>query len=247
MRKFLISVICALVAANAWATTFTPLPLISPAGSTSGQFIASTGPSSAPAWTTVTLAGLGGAPIASPTFTGTVTIPAGASISGFAPLASPTFTGTVTIPAGASITTPSIVGVTNGSSAAAGTVGQLLTNSVTTNTAITTSAAPQNLCSIPLPAGDWDVYGSIWWAAAPGAASWTIVEGGLNTTSATIPANYLNSFVGQVSGTTVNSGMNVPAQIINVSSGTTAYLVGEAVFGSGTMNFQCQMFARRRH
>lgn len=34
------------------------------------------------------------APIASPTFTGTVTIPAGASISGFAPLASPVFTGT---------------------------------------------------------------------------------------------------------------------------------------------------------
>jgi hypothetical protein len=33
------------------------------------------------------------APLASPTFTGTVTIPAGASISGFAPLASPTFTG----------------------------------------------------------------------------------------------------------------------------------------------------------
>jgi hypothetical protein len=36
---------------------------------------------------------------ASPTFTGTVTIPAGASISGFAPLASPTFTGTVTVAA----------------------------------------------------------------------------------------------------------------------------------------------------
>jgi hypothetical protein len=32
---------------------------------------------------------------ASPTFTGTVTIPSGASISGFAPLAGPTFTGTV--------------------------------------------------------------------------------------------------------------------------------------------------------
>ena len=43
------------------------------------------------------------APLASPTFTGTVTIPAGASISGYAPLASPTFTGTVTIPSGASI------------------------------------------------------------------------------------------------------------------------------------------------
>lgn len=40
------------------------------------------------------------APLASPTFTGTVTIPAGASISGFAPLASPTFTGTPTLPTG---------------------------------------------------------------------------------------------------------------------------------------------------
>jgi len=35
----------------------------------------------------------------SPTFTGTVTIPAGASISGYAPVASPTFTGTVTVAA----------------------------------------------------------------------------------------------------------------------------------------------------
>jgi hypothetical protein len=43
------------------------------------------------------------APIASPTFTGTVTIPEGASISGFATLASPTFTGTVTLPANTSI------------------------------------------------------------------------------------------------------------------------------------------------
>ena len=38
----------------------------------------------------------GVAPIDSPTFTGTVTIPSGASISGFAPLASPALTGTAT-------------------------------------------------------------------------------------------------------------------------------------------------------
>ena len=45
------------------------------------------------------------APLASPTFTGTVTIPAGASISGFATLASPTFTGTPTLPTGTIATT----------------------------------------------------------------------------------------------------------------------------------------------
>jgi hypothetical protein len=41
--------------------------------------------------------------LASPTFTGTVTIPSGAAIAGYAPTANPTFTGTVTIPAGAAI------------------------------------------------------------------------------------------------------------------------------------------------
>lgn len=51
------------------------------------------------AWLVVgdlTAANLGLATLASPTFTGTVTIPAGASISGYAPLASPSFTGTTT-------------------------------------------------------------------------------------------------------------------------------------------------------
>ena len=55
------------------------------------------------------------APLASPTFTGTVTIPAGASISGFAPLASPTFTGTNTVAAltvsGSGLITASSAGI----------------------------------------------------------------------------------------------------------------------------------------
>lgn len=41
---------------------------------------------------------IGAAPLASPTFTGTVTIPAGANISGYALLASPAFTGNPTAP-----------------------------------------------------------------------------------------------------------------------------------------------------
>jgi len=50
---------------------------------------------------TADVTGAGGAPLASPTFTGTVTIPSGASISGYAPLASPTFTGTPAAPTAA--------------------------------------------------------------------------------------------------------------------------------------------------
>jgi hypothetical protein len=52
------------------------------------------------------------APIASPTFTGTVTIPAGASISGFAPLASPDLTGVPTAPTAAANTNTTQVATT---------------------------------------------------------------------------------------------------------------------------------------
>ena len=50
--------------------------------------------------------------LASPTFTGTVTIPSGASISGFAPLASPALTGTPTAPTAAASTNTTQVATT---------------------------------------------------------------------------------------------------------------------------------------
>jgi hypothetical protein len=52
------------------------------------------------------------APIASPTFTGTVTIPSGANISGFAPLASPALTGVPTAPTAVSSTNTTQIATT---------------------------------------------------------------------------------------------------------------------------------------
>jgi hypothetical protein len=64
------------------------------------------------------------APLASPTFTGTVTIPAGASISGYAPLASPTFSGTPAAPtATAGTNTTQIASTAFVSTAIAGITG----------------------------------------------------------------------------------------------------------------------------
>jgi len=68
----------------------------------------------------------------SPTFTGTVTIPAGASISGYAPVASPTFTGAVTVAASGVVFTdgtqtkagvPSITNIPTALAAGAVTIG----------------------------------------------------------------------------------------------------------------------------
>jgi hypothetical protein len=59
VKKIFLCVL-ALFSALAFGATTTPIQLLSPAGSTSGQVIASTGPTTAPAWSTVTLSGLGG-------------------------------------------------------------------------------------------------------------------------------------------------------------------------------------------
>jgi hypothetical protein len=116
------------------------------------------------------------APLASPTFTGTVTIPAGASISGYllsstasstyqtisgmssylttataattyAPLASPTFTGTVTIPAGASISgyatlaNPTFTGTPAAPTATAGTNTTQIATTAFVSTAVSNLVA----------------------------------------------------------------------------------------------------------
>lgn len=60
MKRVLTGICATLFSAAAFATTYVPISLLSPTGSISGQFITSTGPTTAPAWTTVTLAGLGG-------------------------------------------------------------------------------------------------------------------------------------------------------------------------------------------
>ncbi|WP_165987437.1 hypothetical protein [Caballeronia sp. SBC1] len=60
MKKLLLVLAAAPLSLSAFATTYTPLSVLSPFGSLAGQVIASTGPTTAPAWTTVTLSGLGG-------------------------------------------------------------------------------------------------------------------------------------------------------------------------------------------
>jgi hypothetical protein len=92
------------------------------------------------------------APLASPTFTGTVTIPTGALISGFAPLASPTFTGTATAPTfsgsltghaslDAPLASPAFTGTVSGITATMVGLGNV-TNNAQTQAAIVPNTAP---------------------------------------------------------------------------------------------------------
>lgn len=133
MKKLLTAALIAL-SSTAFAATLNPVQLLNPTGSTSGQAIVSTGPSTAPAWGNVTAAALAAqaANTVVANVTGSSASPTAVAVpscsasgnnlqwtsgtgftcaTGYAQLASPTFTGTVTIPGG-SITNTSISGST---------------------------------------------------------------------------------------------------------------------------------------
>lgn len=143
-----------------------------------------------------------------------------------------TGTGAVVFGSSPTLNTPNIVGATNGSNAAAGSVGEYVTNSAT-GVAVTSAGATVNVTSISLTAGDWDVVGI---SSLAGATTTTAVGGGISTTSATFGA--LGSF-SSVPGTA-----STPTVRISISATTTVFLVGNATF-TGTATLGGLIRARR--
>lgn len=209
-----LAALIAFASAAAGAATLSPVQLLNPAGSTAGQAVVSTGPSSAPAWGTVTAGTL--SPVAANTAIANVTsstaspaafpMPSCSTttsalqyttntgftcFTGSAPLASPTFTGTVTtsaLTATGAITpsqTAGIVGTTTNNNANAGSVGEFVFSNVpATSPVALTSGVAANITSISLTAGDWQVCGNI--VVNPAATTTqAYFIGSINTTSAT--------------------------------------------------------------
>lgn len=183
----------------------------------------------------INAATLGGATFAAPGSIGGTTAAAGSFTTlGASGLISPAY------PAG-------ISGNKTGSSVTAGSLGEFVQAVIGTNTPITTSGVAQNCTSISLTAGDWDVTGSVFWAAAAGAGLWTNTASSISAVSATQSSNsYYFGQTGQSTGAAVNVSYAVPGQRVNVSTTTTIYLVVQSTYSSGTMNYQCQLQARRR-
>lgn len=144
-------------------------------------------------------------------------------------------------------TTSGIKGTTAADSANAGSVGEYISSAVGTNTAITASGSAQNCTSISLTAGDWDVGGGVFFAAAAGSGTWTGLYAGISASAATLPSSaYLLWQLGYPTAITANEAGAVPTQRVNVSAQTTIYLIVQATYSAGTMNFQCNLWARRR-
>ncbi|WP_321874945.1 hypothetical protein [Burkholderia cenocepacia] len=137
-----------------------------------------------------------------------------------------------------------IVGVQDGSSAAADRVGEYPTPSNLTGVSLTSGTAA-NVASASLTAGDWDVQCTT--VFSPNSSTSISAYGtGVSTTSATYGAGGTYQSIGTGSFTTSGSmAITSPMVRQNLSSTTTLYCVASSVFSTSTMTASGYLRARR--
>jgi hypothetical protein len=138
------------------------------------------------------------------------------------------------------------IGVTDGSNAIAGQVGEVISSLVTTGVPLT-SAATATITSIVIPPGDWDVSGESWIAVGTGGA--TVALSALNTTAANVGTIGLNVSKAQVSAALSASNpvsLALGCMRLNLTVATTYYLIAFVLFPSGTCTATGKIVARRR-
>lgn len=169
----------------------------------------------------------------------------GGAFNGTVGATTPNTIAATTISATGTITpnqTNGIVGTTTNNNANAGSVGEVIT-ATGTSVAITNATAI-NVTSIPLTAGDWDVWGSVGFAPTT-VTSISVIAASISTTSATQMAipnlSILNG--------SLNAGTQcivAPTQRISISGATTYFLVATINFVGGTEAATGTITARRR-
>lgn len=133
-------------------------------------------------------------------------------------------------------------------SAAAGKLGETADSGLVSGT-FTVSATVYNATSISLTAGTWRVNANL--VAIPSTYNTSYFEGGINTTSATIPTTgYTTYFVQTLQGGGGATGISTTAgpatTILKLSGTTTVYICAKAVWSGGSApTYSCQLTASR--
>lgn len=160
------------------------------------------------------------------------------ALAGFLALSGGTMTGPMTIAAGSTANRNfAIQGVTDGSNAPAGYVGEYMTAS-TTNTSMTSGGVTAGLAAITLTPGDWDVAGWAVYQNTGGNISGIQSSMSLNSPTMGSETTFLNGLAAQT------VAAPVVEQRFNVTAATTVTIVGAAFF-SGTVVASSYIRARR--
>jgi hypothetical protein len=153
-------------------------------------------------------------------------------------------TGTTPNTLGMASPTPAIpkLGVTDGSNAAAGQVGEVITaNMGSAGVNIPASNTWTNVLSITLTPGDWDVVGTINITSSAGATNIAATQ-----SLTTAPSSAMGDFWVQIYGVTLSEfGSAIPPQRYTVTANTIVYLLGFCAFTTGTVTAYGQLIARR--
>lgn len=150
-----------------------------------------------------------------------------AQLASYLPLAGGVMTGPLT-PAG-------LVGVVNGSNAAAGQVGEYMSASIAqASQIVVTTAAATNITQLALTAGDWDVEGLVGIVGGGGvvSAGVTLLScfGWVGLTSAALGTQIWNGYGGAAN---INLLFPTGRMRVNVTAPTTVYLGFLATFSGG--------------
>lgn len=143
------------------------------------------------------------------------------------------------------------LGVTTNSNAASGYIGEEIKSAISTSTNYTTTATYQNVTSITLTAGDWDVSAMLTLVANSSTLTVNnpVIFATSTTTGATdahsvqgINISYISSMT--AGGTGAISGAITPYRV-SISSSTTIYLISQATFTVGNPQYVGSIRARR--
>ena len=142
------------------------------------------------------------------------------------------------------ITTPNIVGTVAVGDAAAGSVGEFISNAGG-GTALT-STTSANTCSISLTAGDWDVDFFVLFSGAGGTTT-TQLTAGISGSSAVLPSANPPQYAQWRTGGILDlyHTFKIGPFRVNVSSTTTLYGVANATFTASTYQATGTITARR--
>ncbi len=144
-------------------------------------------------------------------------------------------------------TTGGIIGTTTNDNTTAGKVGEFVTSTVTfaSPVTITSSTVAQDVTTISLTAGDWDLFGNL--LVNNNAVGFSNVSTWISTSSAALPNAELRNqiFIGAASAMSTY-GTNVPNIRLSLSGTTTVYLSQATTYSTGTTIACGTLSARRR-
>jgi len=157
------------------------------------------------------------------------------------------------MPMFAPIVSSNLVGTSTNDSAASGVVGELITASLASGSAVSvTTATGKTITSISLTPGDWNIYGVVNFVLSGVTA--TIFQVGPSLTTNTLPSQTGGSGLAvdpltklPMLTTALSDTLVVPINMTNlkITSTTTVYLVAQATFSVGTLTAYGTINARR--